>query len=600
MEGDEGRQVEGVGDGSAAIGGNAEHSVIITGNNTVVHQTIASQAPAPAVPGGGPAPVQISREDPGNGRQTSQSVSEKNTRRASEPAGKPASRPFVELRRLFAYHWKPLVTLAALVPTLLKIPHVLGLKVTESPEQTNLVTQGVLIGLGLVVLVVIQFPRIAFAITKWILPPAPPGPPGPRVFRGPRSYNAEEDGEFYGRKTDGDDCWERILRKPFFVLEGESGCGKSSLLNAVLIPRASRDFHVVSCRCGEDPFGKLRSALLGERYERGRSYGEPALRKAIKSAAEGSGNADSKPLLVSIDQFEELFVTVKDRVRRRFFTALKEAIEEEKLRLVLAVRKDFADLLLDARRDVDPDNTAFAFDRDSYYTLRSFSAEQAEAVLLRMLDHEESHGGDPLRKQEHQEFARALAQELLRPPLDKRLSAEDEHRVLPVELQMVGWTYESILGRRFSAAEFHRLGGKAGLYRHYIEDAKEYVFQKTGIHGGTSLLVLHRLISSARTKRGQSVADIVGSNVGLSIKQVDEVLDAFAERYLVRRLPSEQSGPGEKGPAVRRYELMHEHLVQLLEEAPQRELQRLRDADARLHFWRERTRHQFLPTGETR
>ena len=72
-------------------------------------------------------------------------------------------------------------------------------------------------------------------------------------------------------------------------------------------------------------------------------------------------------MLVCIDQFEELFVTVKDQVRRQFFMALKEAIEEGKLRLVLAVRRDFADLVEHARRDVDPDNTVFAFDRVSYY-----------------------------------------------------------------------------------------------------------------------------------------------------------------------------------------------------------------------------------------
>jgi hypothetical protein len=321
-----------------------------------------------------------------------------------------------------------------------------------------------------------------------------------------------------------------------------------------------------------------------------------ALKEAIESATQRLGDTQSRPLLVCIDQFEELFVTVKDQVRRQFFMALKEAVEEGKLRLILAVRKDFADLVVDARRDVDPDNTAFAFDRDSYYTLRSFSEEQAEAVLLRVLDHEEIHGSDPLTKQEQSDFARVLVQVLLRPPLDKRLSAEDEQRVLPVELQMVGWTYESILERRFSAAEFRRLGGKAGLYRHYIEDAKEYVFRKTGIPGATSLRVLRLLISPAGTRWEQSVAAIM-REAGLSAKQVAQVLEAFKERSLVRPIPSEQPGPGEEGPTCG-YELMHEHLVQLLEEAPQKELQRLRNAEAGLRSWRERTRNLFEPQSD--
>ncbi len=596
MEGDEGRPVKAVGDGSAAIGRDAKDSTIIPGDHNLVGQNITQNYYfAKSDSGDGLASTQHHRDDAGQGQESHHSDRRPKDHSSEEGTGKSAFSPFEGLRRLFAYYWRPILSIFALAPSLLKVLHVVGLPVTQWPERANALTQGVLIGLGLVVLMVIRFPKVAFAITKWIVPPPPPRLSGLHIFRGPVSYNVEEAAEFYGRGADGDDCWDRIRRKPFFVLEGESGCGKSSLLNVVLMPRALRGFHVVWCRCGEDPFGKLRSALLGERHEQGRKYGRPALREAIETAAQGSGNGKPKPLLVCIDQFEEVFVTVKDQVRRQFFTALKEAIEEDQLRLVLAVRKDFSDLVLDARRDVDPDNTAFAFDRDSYYTLRPFTAEQSEAVLLKMLDHQEIHGGDPLRKRDQQEFAQVLVQDLLRPPLDKRLSVEDEPRVLPAELQMVGWTYESILGRRFSAAEFRRLGGKAGLYRYYIDDAKDYVYWKTGIDGATSLRVLRRLIGPAGTKCEQSVAQIA-QDVGLTAEKVDGVLAAFAERFLARRLPAEQPGT-EEGLAYRRYELLHEHLVQLLEEAPQRELQRLRDAGARLRFWRERTRHVFEEAG---
>ena len=201
------------------------------------------------------------------------------------------------------------------------------------------------------------------------------------MFRGPLSYEAAEAEQFHGRNADAKECWDRIRRKSFFVLEGESGCGKSSLLNVHLLPRALQEFCVVPCRCGEDPFGKLRGALLGEGYERGRRYGKPALKEAIESATQRSGDAPSRALLVCIDQFEELFVTVKDQVRRRFFEALKEAIESGRLRLVLAIRKDFADLVVDARRDVDPDNTAYS--TATATTRFGLSPEgQAEAVLL--------------------------------------------------------------------------------------------------------------------------------------------------------------------------------------------------------------------------
>ena len=484
------------------------------------------------------------------------------------------------------------------MPSLLAILHTLGLPVSKWPERADPVTQAVLIGLGIVVLVVIRFPKVAYVITKLIVPPPPLPPERPRVFRGLLQYDEKDAEQFYGRTADGDACWDRIRRKPFFILEGESGCGKSSLLNVDLLPRAREAFRVVACRCGEDPFGKLRSALLGERYERGRRYGKPALNQAIETVGQEPGDGPPRPLLVCIDQFEELFVTVKDQVRRQFVEALKEAIEEDKLRLVVAIRKDFADLLLDACRDVDPDHVAFAFDRESYYTLRSFAADQAEGVVKQMLDRDEIHGGDPLRRRELEEFAGALVQELLRPPLDKRLSPEDELRVLPVELQMVGYTYESILGRRFTAAELRRRGGKAGLYRDYIDDAKDYVFRKTGVSGETALLVLRRLISPAGTKWAPSVGEIAASQAGLTARQVADVLQAFAECYLVHRVRSESASERTNGVESRRFELMHEHLVQLLAEAPEPELQRVRDAEARLDFWRDRTRHMDATVGE--
>ena len=507
--------------------------------------------------------------------------------------------PFLELRRLFAIYWQPLISLIALVPTLLSVLRWAGFQVRVWPAQANLLTQSIVIGLGIITLIVIRNPKIAYRLTRWLVPPPAPLPDRPRVFRGPVSYDVQDAEQFHGRDADGEACWERLRRKPFFILEGESGCGKSSLLNVHLIPRAREVFHVVGpCRCGEDPFGKLRSQLTGERYERGRNYGKEALVEAIEEVARAPANGPARPLLVCIDQFEELFVTVKDEVRRQFFEALKESIEAGRLRLVLAIRKDFSDLLLDACRQVDPDMASLAFDRQSYYVLRSFAEDQAEGVVLRMLDREELHGNNPLRQQELREFARALVLELLRPPLDARLCPEDKKLVLPVELQMVGWTYESLLPvRSFTAVELRRRGGKVGLYRDYIEDAKEYAFRRTGVPGATAILVLRRLISPAGTRWPQSVRQIADSGLGLSTPQVEAVLQALAERYLVRRLPDEGAGAVSVsgGVASRRYELLHEHLVQLLAEAPEPALQQARDAEARLRFWLDRTRNAFAP-----
>ena len=335
------------------------------------------------------------------------------------------------------------------------------------------------------------------------------------------------------------------------MLEGESGSGKSSLLQTMLIPRARKQFHVVACRCGDDPFGKLRAELLNEHYKPGRKYGKPALMEAIEQARAGRPDESARPLLVCIDQFEELFVTVKDEVRRQFVETLGNARADGKLRLVVVIRKDFSDLLRDVRIEVDPDNRLFAFDRESYHVLRSFSVPRAMDVLNRMLDRDEFHGGNRLRRQDLDDFAKAFVEELKRPPLDARLCRKDEPLVLPVELQMVGWTYETILEGNFSAEDLRRRGGKLGIYQVFIEDAKDYATGKTGVTGATSVLVLRQLISDANTKWPRSVQQIA-RNVRLSPKVVDAVLQAFAERFLVHRLPDEDAGADSGGVASRR------------------------------------------------
>ena len=53
---------------------------------------------------------------------------------------------------------------------------------------------------------------------------------------GLRSFTEEAQAFFFGRSAELDDLYERILDKPLAVLFGQSGLGKSSLLQAALIP----------------------------------------------------------------------------------------------------------------------------------------------------------------------------------------------------------------------------------------------------------------------------------------------------------------------------------------------------------------------------
>src|SRR5262249_22009890 len=149
--------------------------------------------------------------------------------------------------------------------------------------------------------------------------PRPIRPPGV-IFRGPRSYKEGDRKVFYGRDQDIEKCWHVIRESEaaFVVVDGETGCGKSSLLNAGILPLARLEFHVVECGVRSDPAGNLRDAL---------SRVVPAV-GAIDlpgAVAEAAVALPDRPFLLCLDQFEELFA-VKDEAREEFLKHLKGAI----------------------------------------------------------------------------------------------------------------------------------------------------------------------------------------------------------------------------------------------------------------------------------
>ncbi len=499
-----------------------------------------------------------------------------------------------QLRALMASRWKPLISLFAALGVLANSLKESGILSTPFPGVASTSTSRYLIvAICLVIFIVIRFPRVAVSITRLILGSPSTPADAPRIFRGPRPYYSQDQQLFPGRQAEVADCWVRIQHRPFFMLEGESGCGKSSLLNAALIPQARTHFRVIECRVADDPFGKLYYALRQEPYQKlKQAISKEALAQTIAAVAQPKRGTTSenpgqeKPLLVCIDQFEELFATVKDRIRVRFLGVLKEAIEREQIRLVIAIRTDFSDLAFGICRELDPQQLILRVS-DSY-VLQPFRKDQASGVLQKML--EPIHAGDPLIEQKLFDFSKSLISSLLRSPSDKRLYQPNQKTVLPVELQMVGMMIESVGIKNFSTAGLRRLGGKTGLMRAYIEDAKTYVWRKTGVDGDKALLVLRQLIPPTHTKQAFAAASIQRVP-GLTAKQVELVLEAFSEIYLVSRSPADSNGSSAT-PSFQ-YELMHDYLAEVLSDTSEPILQKARDAEERLSYWRSRTKAAF-------
>src|SRR5262245_29026972 len=145
-------------------------------------------------------------------------------------------------------------------------------------------------------------------------------------YPGLRPFRPDEADLFFGRDEQVDELLERLGRSGLLAVVGESGCGKSSLILAGMIPAletgfldsAGADWLVATMRPGSQPMRNLASALLdSDAIERGPAHRgedlaliEAELRRGplglLDAVREGRGLGEAKLLLV-VDQFEEIF-----------------------------------------------------------------------------------------------------------------------------------------------------------------------------------------------------------------------------------------------------------------------------------------------------
>jgi WD40 repeat protein len=141
-------------------------------------------------------------------------------------------------------------------------------------------------------------------------------------FPGLRPFNPEDSDYFYGRETESEEIFGKLLNNRFVAIIGASAAGKSSLINCGLLPKicsissnGTPGWMVYSLKPGNDPVASLAKALMAEAspavsksddYDKilGLLKDDPyGLTKLLGEPEYKSG----KRVLIVIDQFEELF-----------------------------------------------------------------------------------------------------------------------------------------------------------------------------------------------------------------------------------------------------------------------------------------------------
>jgi hypothetical protein len=194
----------------------------------------------------------------------------------------------------------------------------------------------------------------------------------PNPYLGPRPFERTDAALFFGRESETRELLSLVIASQVVLVYAASGAGKTSLLNAGLVPLLERDEHFEVLPAARLVGGldeqtlsaaanvHARSLLGGwasdpsalTRDGRELSLGEFLAERPHPSGADGL----PAPRAILFDQFEELFTLYPSywSHQRGFLEQIAEALEQDALlRVVLAIREDYV-AQLDPFTDVFP------------------------------------------------------------------------------------------------------------------------------------------------------------------------------------------------------------------------------------------------------
>ena len=243
-----------------------------------------------------------------------------------------------------------------------------------------------------------------------------------------------------------------VRRQPVVVVVGPSGVGKSSLVQAGLIPVLQRDqcWSMMIIRPGQDPWTRLAAGLL--RAEHGTDAGitrERCQREVAQLQRQGLGpvarflRSQDRPLFLVIDQFEE---TLADDMRAdqsllELLLPLAGAAEDA-ARVVLTLRTDFLQVL----QSVPGSHLRL---NDRLYLLSALTGEELREAV------------------EQPAIARGVGFE---PGLIDLILDEAADTTLPVLQFALTRLWETQRGKTLTFAGYHDMGGVRGALDRFAQD----------------------------------------------------------------------------------------------------------------------------------
>ena len=332
------------------------------------------------------------------------------------------------------------------------------------------------------------------------------------------------------------------------VIHGQSGVGKSSILQAGLIPAlhqqaiGERDTLPILLRVYTDWVGTLGKGLA-EAFEEVRGNPLPVLMDSTEAILEQlRKNADRNLLTILIfDQFEEFFFVYTDPKKRQpFYEFLRLCLDIPFVKVIFSLREDYLHYLLECDRllNLTVINNNI-LDKNIRYYLGNFSPDDATIVVRNLTEKSQF----PLESG----LVDALVRDL----------AGDVCEVRPIELQIVGAQLQT--EKITTLEQYRQCGTKEKLVERFLED----VIKDCGSENERAARLVLYLLTNENGTRPLKIHAELAAELATEADKLDLVLEIVVRSGLVLLVPEKPENL---------YQLVHDYLVEFIRQQQGNEL----------------------------
>ncbi len=372
-----------------------------------------------------------------------------------------------------------------------------------------------------------------------------------RPYKALDSFTTADAALFSGRTEESQRLANRILAHRLTLLYGESGSGKSSLMNAGVTPRLLQQRSLVAT-CTPNPDEPLTEIMRRALLETGQRAGLTPPSESLLVTVREWQRALSGPIVLVLDQFEQFFLVYNAQERATAARLFHELHEDRSLnlRLVFILREDFLGRL-QTLEDLVPGlmNVRFRLQKLGRENARAaleeparlFNTQWEPALVQTLLDELITDDGD-ISPPQLQLVADQLWQDLRNGVADQNPSRESPKTTLvpPASNAVPKPDHTGVL----TLKRFTELGGVQAILGDYLDQTVA-----TFPTDDQSLvrLLLGALVSSGGVKQRLPLEDIART-ADLPPEKAAEILDHLTRQRLLQRYETQQTSHSTNQP----------------------------------------------------